>query len=176
MKALARDGLANVVDLLALIEGVKKCGEGAEVDGRGADAQQMIADAGQLGEDDANVLAARRQLDAEQLFDRVMPGDLVGERRDVIHPIDDGHVLVVIQVLAELLEAAVQIADVGDRLDDRFAVERQDQAQGRVRGRVLRAEVERPEVFLCRRSLQRRSASTQIPSGIRSLSLSRIAA
>ena len=72
----------------------------------------------QLGEDRADVLAARRELDAQQLFDRVMPGDLVGDRRDVIHPIDDGDVLVEVEVFAELLEAAVQIADVGHRLDD----------------------------------------------------------
>ena len=57
-------------------------------------------------DDDADVLAARRQLDAQQLLDRVVPGDLVGDRRDVVHAVDDRDVLVVVEVLAELLEAA----------------------------------------------------------------------
>ena len=102
----------------------------------------------QLGEDGADVLAARRQLDAQQLLDGVVPGDLVGDRRDVVHPVDDGDVLVEVEVLAELLEAAVQVADVRHGLDDGLAVEGEDEAQRGVRGRVLRPEVERPEVFL----------------------------
>ena len=97
---------------------------------------------------DAKVFAARRQLDAQQFFDRVMPGDFVGERRDVIHPVDDGDILIVVEVLAELFETAVQIANVGHGLDDGFAIEGEQEAQRRVRGRVLRAEVERPEIFL----------------------------
>ena len=148
MEALAGGRLEDVVDLLALVEGVEEGGEAAEVEGRGADAEQVIADARQLGEDGAEVLAARRQLDAQQLLDRVMPGDLVGDRRDVVHPIDDGDVLVVVEVFAELLEAGVQVADVGHGLDDGLAVEGEDEAQRGVRGRVLRAEVERPEVLL----------------------------
>ena len=51
-------------------------------------------------------------------------------------------------MLAEFLETAVQIADIGDGLDDGFAVNRQDQAQRGVRGRVLRTEVEGPEIVL----------------------------
>ena len=85
----------------------------------------------------------------------VMPGDLVGDRRDVVHAIDDGDVLVEVEVLAELLEAGMQIADVGHRLDDGFAVQGEDEAQGGMRGRVLRTEVEGPEVVLG----PRRSAS-----------------
>ena len=105
----------------------------------------------QLGENRADVLAARRQLDAQEFLDRMVPGDFVGHRRNVVHAIDDGDVLVVVQVFAELLEAAMEVADVRDRLDDGFAVESQDQAQRRVRGRVLRPEVQGPEVILVRR-------------------------
>ena len=53
-------------------------------------------------------------------------------------------------MLAELLEAAVQETDVRHRLDDRLAVQGKHEAQGRVRGRMLRPEIERPEVFLVR--------------------------
>ena len=50
-------------------------------------------------------------------------------RRDVVHPVDDGDVLVVVEVLAELLETGVQKADVRHGLDDRFAVECEDEPQ-----------------------------------------------
>src|SRR5262249_30053151 len=116
--------------------------------GRGAHAKQVVADPGQLGDDRPDVLAPRGQLDPHELLDRVVPGDLVADRGNVIHPIDDRHVLVVIEVLPELLDPGVQVADVRDRLDDRLAVEGEDEAQGSVRGRVLRAEVERVEELL----------------------------
>ena len=51
-------------------------------------------------------------------------------------------------MLAELLETAMQVADVRDRIDNFLAVERQHQPQRRVRRGMLRAEVERPQVFL----------------------------
>ena len=108
----------------------------------------MIADARQFRQDGANVLAARRDLDAQQLFDAVVPGDLVVDRRDVVHPIDDGDVLIEVEVLAELFEAAVEIADIGDGLDDGFAIESQNEAQRGVRGWMLRTEIEGPQVIL----------------------------
>ena len=42
----------------------------------------------------------------------------------------------------------VQEADIRHRLDDGLTVEREDEAQGSVRGWVLRPKVERPEEFL----------------------------
>ena len=76
--------------------------------------------------------------------------DLVGDRRDVVHPVDDRHVLVEVEIFAEFLEAGVQVADVGHGLDDGLAVECEDEAQCGVRGRVLRAEVQSVEELLVR--------------------------
>ena len=45
----------------------------------------------------------------------VMPGNFIGDRRNVIHPIDDGDILVVVEMFAEFLETAMQIADVRAR-------------------------------------------------------------
>ena len=151
MKPLPRGVLDDVVDLLALLERVQKRGERPEVERHGADVQQVVVQPHQLGEDRAEILAPRRELDPQQLLDRMMPGDLVRQRRDVVHPVDDRHVLVEVQMLAELLEPAVQIADVRHRVDDLLAVERQHQPQRRVRRRMLRTEVQRPQVFLFRR-------------------------
>ena len=93
-----------------------------------------------------STLRARRELDAHQLLGRPVPGELVVDRRRVVHPVDDRDVLVVVEVLAELLEAGVQVADVRRAMDDALAVEFEHEAQRRVRGRVLRAEVERPAI------------------------------
>ena len=81
---------------------------------------------------------------SEQLLDRVVPGHLVHRRADVVLAVDDRHVLVEVEVFAQLLEPGVQIADVGRGLDDPLAVELEDQPQRGVRGRMLRPEVERP--------------------------------
>ena len=155
MKALPGDSFEDVVDDLALLEAVEKRRERAEIEGLGAGAEQVIADAGQLADDGADVLAARRQVDAHQLFDRVMPGDLVHDRRDVVHPIDDRDILVKVEIFAQLFEAAMKKADVRVGLDDGFAVEREDEAQGGVGRGMLRTEIQRPQVILLRSVAQR---------------------
>src|SRR5262249_9197839 len=148
VEPLARRVFHEVVNEFTLIETVEKRREGAEIEPHRADAEEMIVEPHQFGENRPEVLAPRRQFDPHQLLDRVMPGDFVGQRRDIVHPIDDGDVLVVVEVLAELLEAAVEKTDVGNRLDHVLAVERDDDAQRGVRGRMLRSEIERPEIFL----------------------------
>ena len=144
VEAVARHLLVDVVDQLPQVEGVQERGERPQVERRGAGAEQVIADPRQLGDDHANVLAPRRQLDAQQLLDRVVPRHLVHRRADVVLAVDDRDVLVELEVFAQLLEPGVQVADVRRRLDDPLAVELEDQPQRRVGGRMLRPEVERP--------------------------------
>src|SRR5262249_22101628 len=150
VEPLSGDRLENIVEKFPLIESIEKRRERPEVERLGASAEQMIANAGQLADYRADVFAPRRQLDAHQLLDTMMPGNLVGDRRDVIHAIDDGDVLIEVEIFAKLLEAAMKKTDVRDRLDHRFAVEREDEAQGRMRGRVLRTEIEGPQVIFLR--------------------------
>ena len=50
-------------------------------------------------------------------------------------------------MLAQFLEAAVQVADIGNRIEDSFTIQRQHQSQRGVRCRMLRTEVQRPDVF-----------------------------
>ena len=152
MKPLARRVLDDVVNLLALLEAIQKRRERTQVERRRADVEQMIVQPHQLGQNRPQILAPRRQLDAQQLLDRMMPGDLVRQRRDVVHPVDDRHVLIEVEMLAQLLEPAVQIADVRHRIDDPLAVERQHEPQRRVRRRMLRTEIERPQILALVRS------------------------
>ena len=140
--------LEDVVERLAGIEGVNEVGERAGVEARRPVAQEMVGNPRQLGDKHANVLAARRHFDAHQLFDRLVPGHVVGHRRNVVHAVGDRHVLIVIQLLAELFEARVQITDVRHGVDHGLAYELQHQPQRRVRGRMLRTEIQRPHVRL----------------------------
>jgi hypothetical protein len=137
-----------VVEDLPLIERVQERREGPRVECARSVAQEVIADAGQFGENRADVLAARRDVDIEQFFDRVVPGDVVRQGRDVIHPVGDGDVLIVIQMLADLFEPAVQITDVGARVDDLLPFDLQNEPQRGMRRRMLRPEIEGPAVFL----------------------------
>jgi hypothetical protein len=75
-----------------------------------------------------------------------MPGDVVRDRREVVHPVRDRDVLVEIVLLAELLKPRVQVPNVGHGPDDPLAVELEDDPQRRVRRRVLRAKVHDPAV------------------------------
>ena len=146
VEALAREVVHHVHDPLALVEPVDEAGEGPQVQGGGADAQQVVLDAAQFAKDRADGLAARGDVDVEELLGAVVPGDVVDDRRDVVQPRGDGDVLVVVQRLGELLEARVQVADVRHRPHDPLAVELHHDAERRVRRGVLGAEVERPAV------------------------------
>ena len=103
----------------------------------------MREKAADLAIEDADELRAARRSDPEQALDRQRVGVLLVHRRDIIQPIEIGHVLQIGSRLHQLLGAAMQQADMRiDALDD-FAVEFQHEAQHAVRGRMLRAEIDR---------------------------------
>ena len=107
----------------------------------------MIVQSHQFGKDRPNVFASRSKLDIEQLLNRMVPRNFVGHRRNIIHAVDDSDVLVEVQYLTKLFEAAVQKPNVGLRIDYHFAIELQHQTQRRMSGRMLRSKIERPEPF-----------------------------
>ena len=67
---------------------------------------------------------------------------LLAMRRQVVGAVGERDDLVVVAVLAQLLEAGVQVADVRDAALDRLAVELEHQPQHAVRRGVLRADVD----------------------------------
>ena len=100
-------------------------------------------DAGQLRHQHADILGAERHLEPHQFLDREHEAVLHAHRRAVIEPVEIRQRLGVGLVLDQFLGAAVEQADVRvDALDD-LAVQLHDQAQHAVRGRVLRAEIDR---------------------------------
>ena len=146
MEPLAGDIIHDVVDELPLVEAVDEAGERPQIERRSADAQEVVLDSPQLGEDGPHHLAPRGQVDAEERLHRVVPGDVVHDGADVVHAADGAHVLVVVVVLGELLEAAVQVADVRVRPHHPLAVELKHDPHRGVRGRMLGTEVQDPAV------------------------------
>ena len=87
-------------------------------------------------------LRARRRFHVQQLLDRQAIAQPVRDRRHVVHAVHVRRELLVGAVLANLLNAAVQVSDHALRAQHLFAIELEDDAQHAVRGRVLRAHVE----------------------------------
>jgi hypothetical protein len=141
----------DVVDVFALLEEIKEGREASEVECSCAEIQQVIMHPHEFCEDCSKITASGCEFDTQQFLDGVVPGDFIGQWRQVIHPIDDGHILVEVQMLAQFLEAAVQVADVRNGIENFFAVEREHEPQRGVSRGVLRAEVQRPDVFAVRR-------------------------
>ena len=114
----------------------------ADVERVRAQPNLVAGDAAQLGQDHADVLRARRRFHVQQLLDRLAIAQPVGDRGHVIHAVHVGIEHRVGAVLADLLHAAMQVADDALGAQNLFAVQLEDDAQHAVRGRVLRPHVE----------------------------------
>ncbi len=141
-EARAAELFEQVQDQLALAERVEEHRHRADVHRVRADPQAMARDPLQLAQDRPHVPRAARHLDRHQLLDRFAVADVVGGRRDVVHPIGQQDDLRPVPVLAQLLDAAVQIADHDVGVDDLLAVQAQHHAQHAMRARMLRAHVD----------------------------------
>ena len=138
----AAELLEQIENQLALAERVEEHRHRADVHRVRADPQAVAGDPLQLAEDRAHVARAPRHLDRHQLLDGLAVADVVGRRRDVVHPVGQQDDLRPVAVLAQLLDAAVQVADDDVGVDDLLAVEAQHHAQHAVRARMLRAHVD----------------------------------
>jgi hypothetical protein len=81
-------------------------------------------------------------LEIRDFFDGQAVADVVVHRREVVVAIGVGHKAVVGHRLADLLGAAMDVADIGARRGDDLAVGRDHHAQHAVRRRVLRPHVD----------------------------------
>src|SRR4030095_10591923 len=128
------DRLDDIPELLASLDHQESGGGGTDLLRRHPEAGQVVADARDLAHYDADRLAARWDLDAAQPFDGQDEADVVDQRRDVVEPIGIADLLRPGALLAHLLEAAVQVADLDVAGEDDLAVELQvelDRAMGR---------------------------------------------
>ncbi len=155
--------LVELHQLLALLVAPQRRGERADIQRVAGHVQQVVQDAGDLGEHRPDPLRPLRRRDAEQLLRAEREGVLHAHGRHVVEPVEIRHRLHVGLVLDQLLGAAMQQADMRVGTLHHLAVHLQDQAQHAVRGRVLRAEIDRVAVDLDR--LGRFGPSGSIVSG-----------
>ena len=134
--------LEEVEDQLALAERVEEHGHRADVHRVRPEPEAMAGDPLQLGENRPDVMGAARHLELHQLLDRLAVAEVVGRRRDVVHPVGEQDDLRPVAALAQLLDPAVQVADHHVGADDPLAVQAQHDPQHAVRARVLRTHVD----------------------------------
>ena len=138
----AGDVLVDAGDVFTFAPAVEKHGEGADVEGVGAEPDEVGGDAGELVEEDTKPLRAVGDLEAEELFDGEAVAEIVGHRRQIVDAIGEGNDLLVELGLAGLLDAGVQVADVGGAGDDGLAVDLEDETEDAMRRGMLGAHVE----------------------------------
>ena len=134
--------LEDLENLFAIAEGVEQRRDGADIERMRAQPELVAGDAVQFGEDDADMLGARRRFHVEKFFDRLAVAQTVRDRGHVIHAVDIRIEHRISAVLANFLDAAVQIADDALEAQNFFAIEPQNDAQHAVRGGMLRAHVD----------------------------------
>src|ERR1051325_6116731 len=125
----ADPGLEQMIDPLPLLERPEEGRERADVDAGRAPPDEMRDDSRQLASDDSEHRAPRRDLDAEQPLRAQGKGDVVPRRVEVVLAVGPGDDLIVLAILADLLEAAVQIPHVRDAAHDGLAVQLEHQTQ-----------------------------------------------
>jgi hypothetical protein len=101
----------------------------------------------ELEVDHAEVLGPRGHLDAEQRLHGATERHCVEVVAEVIHPLDHGDHLPIGLLLGGLLDPGVDVADDRPDVADDLALERRDQPEHAVGGRVVRADVERHQLM-----------------------------
>ena len=145
--ALPGGHLEQVEDQLALAQAVQEDRDRAEVERARAEPDQVRGDPVELEMDHAQVLRALGDLDLGERLDGAAERQRVEVVGQVVHPLDDRDDLPVGLVLGGLLDPRVHVADDRFEVAHDLALERDEQAQHAVRGRVVRAEVERQQLL-----------------------------
>ena len=107
-----------------------------------------------VGQQHSNPLCLGRNFQIQQLLDRQAESQVVGERREVIHPIGQRDALRIGERLKGFLKTRVEVTDVEKRADDRFPVELENQAEHAVRRGMLGPQTENDPLFLPRNLLE----------------------
>src|SRR5271157_3394567 len=140
--ALARNRFEQAQHVFTLAEAIEEDRHGADVQRVRSQPYQVGVDAGQLVQHDADPLRARRDIKPQQLLHRQAVSQVVGHGAEIINAIGERHHLLVELGLAGLLDARVQIPDIGHHPHDGFAVNLQQQPEHAMGRRVLRTHVQ----------------------------------
>ena len=139
---LAGQRREHVDDVVALDERPQDRRQAAQVERHPAQEERVARDAVELGRQNPDVFRPPGDLDVHQLLERHHRGPLGEQRADVLERIRVADRLVVVGVLAQLLDAAMEVAQDRVEVHDLLAVELEDHPQHAVRGRMLRPHVD----------------------------------
>ena len=139
---LAGQRRQHVDDLVALDERPQDRRQAAEVERHPAEEEGVAGDPVELGREDADVLGPARDLDVHQLLEGEDRRPLVEQRADVLERVRVADGLVVVGVLAQLLDAAMEVAEDRIEVDHLLAVELEDHPQHAVGRGMLRPHVD----------------------------------
>ena len=132
--------LGQVHGLLADAEELLEAGVEARVVRRQANVEQMRVQALDLEHDSADVLGARRDMDALGALDGLGIGHRVGAAADAADAVgEERHGVIVQARLGDLLHAAVHVEQTVVGVHDRLALNEQAEVAGLVGGNVQRA-------------------------------------
>ena len=129
-------------DLVPLDERPQDRRQAAEIERHPAQEQGVAGDPVELRGEHPDVLGAARDLDVEQLLEAQDRAPLVEQRADVFERVDLADDLVVVGVLGELLDAAVEVAEDRVEVDDVLALDLEHHPEHAVRRRMLGPHVE----------------------------------
>src|SRR6185312_13749597 len=129
-------------ELFAFLKAPQRRRQRADIHGLRGHLQEMVEEAPDFRIEHADILRPRRNLHAEELFERQHKAMLLIHRRDIIEPVEIAQRLHVGLVLDQLLGAAMKQTDMRvDTLDD-LAVELQHQTQHAVGCGMLRPKID----------------------------------
>src|SRR5690606_35249660 len=134
--------LQQVVYVLALLEAPQERRERTDVNAGGAEPHEMRDDARELHGYHAKHLAPLCHSHPEQTLGAEREGNVVADRVQVVFAVGPGDDLVVLPVFADLLEPAVQVADVRHAAHHHLALQLEQEPQYAVGCRVLRTHID----------------------------------
>ena len=142
-QACAACHFKKIQNLFPVAKTIKEGGKCTDVDSVRADRDEVAGDSLQLRHNDADVFNSFGHLNFQQPFCCNNVGKFVVHRTNIIHPVNVGnHLLVIRHMLAMLLEASMQIANMRNYVDNNFAVNNELEPQHTMCGRMLGPHVD----------------------------------
>ena len=136
--------LEDPQQLFAFAEAVEEHRQRADVERMGPEPHQVRLQPRQLVHQHAQPLGAFWNFKLQQLLDGQAVTEIVRHRRKIVDAIGQWDHLLVELRLARLLDAGMQVADIGSESNHGLAIDLQHEPQNAMRRRMLRPHVEAP--------------------------------
>ena len=142
-KARTTHFFIDFIDSFPFLEDVGEAGECSAIHANHAVTYQVVGDAGQFHRNDAHVIDPLVAFNAQQLFYRHVPSNIVDGRRTIVHPVGERFNLVKGLMFGNFFKCTVNIAYGLFGINDDLTVHGENILEYAVRSRVCRPEVKR---------------------------------